>query len=441
MKINILLLSLVFTFFLGVSAMASESMVEPQDIAGHWEGSIDLGGRQLKIKTDFHNQSGKLTGTIDIPEQNATKLPLSNLSYQPPRVYFELMAGTKAVFAGERNADSITGTFTQGNFKGEFTLKRVATELSVTPVPEPVPLVGTEEEAKLKITSGTLYGTLQLPPVKGKCPVVLIIAGSGPTDRDGNSAVLAGANNSLKLIGRELAEAGYASLRYDKRGIAQSVAAAGKEADLRFDDYIQDAVAWLGQLRKDSRFSKVLILGHSEGSLIGMVATRLGRVDGFISVAGPGRPLDQILMEQLQGQLRGTRDDLLQESGAIIQKLKAGQTVAKVSPELTMLFRPSVQPYLISQFRYDPAVEIAKLKVPVLIVHGKTDLQVKVEEAGLLSKAKPDAKLVIIDEMNHVLKQAPADRAANMATYSDPSLPLAPGFGEAVTGFLEGIGQ
>ena len=291
-----------------------------------------------------------------------------------------------------------------------------------------------EEPAKLETPTGTIYGTLLVPGTKPKYPVVMIIAGSGPTDRNGNSPLLSGHNDSLKMLAEGLAANGIASLRYDKRGIAESAKAMKSESDIRFEDYIDDAVLWCKQLRQDTRFSTLTIAGHSEGSLIGMVAAQKAGVDGYISIAGIGRPADQILIDQLKPKLR---PDLLTATQDILAQLVAGKTVDKVPPQLNSLFRPSVQPYMISWFHYDPAKEIAKLQIPVMIAQGTTDVQVSVQDAKLLAKAKPSAKLLILDGMNHVLKQVSDDKNKQAASYSDPSLPVDPRLIAEISKFLK----
>ena len=165
----------------------------------------------------------------------------------------------------------------------------------------PEPTEPTSESTTLETPTGTVHGTLLLPAGRGPHPVALLIAGSGPTDRDGNSAALPGQNNSLKLLAEGLAERGIASLRYDKRGIAESAAAAPSEADLRFETYVEDAAAWVGQLHADERFTSVTVIGHSEGSLIGMLAAP--EADAFVSVAGIARPAPEVLRDQLRPQL------------------------------------------------------------------------------------------------------------------------------------------
>lgn len=291
-------------------------------------------------------------------------------------------------------------------------------------------LAQSEETITLKTETGNIEGTLTMPEIKLPVPVALIIAGSGPTDRDGNNPMMK--NNSLKMLSAELVKKGIASLRYDKRGIAKSQQAGIKEADLRFEDYIQDAVSWVQFLKQNKNFSSITVIGHSEGSLIGMVASQNKLVGKFVSIAGAGQAADQIIREQLKAQPQ----IVLDQSTPILDELIKGNKVENVPQMLFSLFRPSVQPYMISWFKYDPQTEIARLKKPTLIVQGTTDIQVSVEDAKRLQTAKPDAKLVIIEGMNHILKDAEVDRMKNLQTYNQPELPINNDLVKAISSFV-----
>jgi pimeloyl-ACP methyl ester carboxylesterase len=212
--------------------------------------------------------------------------------------------------------------------------------------------------------------------------------------------------------------------------------AAKSEADLRFDTFIEDAVLWGRRLREDKRFSRLVVAGHSEGSLVGMVAAQRLGADAFVSVAGAGRRADVLILSQLKPQLP---PELYARSEAALKSLAEGRTAADALTELAALFRPSVQPYLISWIKYDPAKEVAKLAVPVLVAQGTHDLQVSVEDAKLLAAAKPDARLLLVEGMNHVLKMAPADPKQQAPSYSDPSLPVAPRFLAEFVAFVKGV--
>lgn len=276
----------------------------------------------------------------------------------------------------------------------------------------------TETTFVLHTANGDITGTLTVPDsIGGKIPVALIIAGSGPTDRNGNNPMMK--NESLKLLAYGLAANKIASLRFDKRGLGESRAAFTSEADLRFEDYINDARGWIDTLKKDARFSKVVVAGHSEGSLIGMIAA-LKRADGFVSIAGAGRSADKILKEQLASQPAMVKDS----SYPIIDSLVLGKTVQKVPKMLFALFRPSVQPYMISWFHYDPQTEIKKLTIPVLILQGTNDLQITVEDANLLAKSNTKAQLALIKNMNHIFRIVEGDRKENLATYITSTNPI-----------------
>jgi uncharacterized protein len=296
-------------------------------------------------------------------------------------------------------------------------------------------LVAQESLIELTTPTGTLHGTLKLPVgARQPMPVALIIAGSGPTDRDGNSPLLPGLNNSLKMVADALAANGVASVRYDKRGVAASMGAASKESDLRFAHYVNDATLWLQDLATDKRFKDLIVVGHSEGSLIGIMAAQRAPVARVISLAGAGRPVTAVLEEQLRKQIGS--GPLLDDALRILKALAEGRTVDTVPPMLLSLYRPSVQPYLISWITIDPAEEVARLKVPVLVVQGSTDVQTALTDAERLAKANPKTQLEVIDGMNHVLKEV-RDESKQMDSYGNPSLPLHPGLVEAIGRFLK----
>ncbi len=405
------------------------------DLAGTWTGAIAVQGINLGISVHFAEANGTLTATIDIPMQGAKGVPLQNVKGNPPQVYFELPAGPGlAVFDGQREGGThIKGTFTQAAAKGTFTLDKAPSE-DTAQTTEPA-AEGPSESLALETPKGTLYGTMRPPEGEAPYPVALIIAGSGPTDRNGNSAI-AGKNNSLKMLAEGLAEGGWASVRYDKRGIGESTAAMIPEAELVFTDLVDDAARWVQHLQADLRFSKVVVIGHSEGSLIGMLAARRMEADAFISVAGPGRRATDVLREQLKAQLPNA---LMQQSEHLMQTIMEGGRVADVPQPLMALFRPSIQPYLQSWFAFDPADELARFTRPAMIIQGTTDIQITVDDAQRLADAQPDAQLEVVQGMNHVLKSVPADPVQQQQSYSNPDLPLHPALVPAMLAFLTGV--
>ena len=278
-----------------------------------------------------------------------------------------------------------------------------------------------------------LHGTLLTPEGPTRA-VAVILPGSGPTDRDGNSpgGLVA---STYRLLAEGLAETGVATVRIDKRGIGQSGPAMVAEQDLTFQTYIDDARAWAAEAARVTGRPCVWLIGHSEGSQIALAAAQDNNpsVCGLVLLAGAGRPAGVILRDQFRA---GLPEALLAPAFAALDDLEAGRTVANAPPELAGLFRPSVQPYLMSWIRLDPTDLIRVYEGPVMIGHGSTDIQVGMADANALSEARPTAHLVVWDGVNHVLKLAPADRAGNIATYGDPALPLAPGVVEDVAGFI-----
>jgi pimeloyl-ACP methyl ester carboxylesterase len=413
----------------------NQSEREIDSLTGRWEGSFEFQSQITNMNVDFSAKK------ISIPQQGLQNYPIEDIRNEEQAVTFKLALGGTVVFNGHRVGQTIKGIFQQSGAQGTFQLtyagespppSAASTGDGSSASPEAAqPIEG--EEVSLKTGTGILAGTLTLPNLSGPVPLVLIIAGSGPTDRDGNSRLLPGKNNSMKMLAEGLASWGVAAVRYDKRGIGSSGDAGTDESSVTFDMFIDDAVAWIEKFKQDSRFSDFGIIGHSEGSLIGMVASYRAGTHAFVSISGSGKPIYETLLDQLKTQMPG----VVEEADQIINALRSGQRIEKVSPELQGLFRPSIQPFLISMFRYDPASEIVKLEEPVLIVNGSRDLQTDVTQAKLLAAAKPEASLCIIDGMNHVLKDAPPDQEGNLATYSDPKLPLAGGLLECVGSFLE----
>lgn len=292
-----------------------------------------------------------------------------------------------------------------------------------------------QRPVSLDTGSGELYGSLLLPKSATPVPVVLIISGSGPTDRDGNNPD-GGRNDSLKRLAWVLAKHNVASVRYDKRGVAASLAATPDERNLTLDAYVADAVAWGQKLKADPRFGNLILLGHSEGALIASLAAPTVDAAAVISVSGSARPIDQVLRQQLSYRLP---PPLVLRSNQLLDSLKAGHVDDDVPPQLQVIFRPSVQPYLITLFRQDPAAAFARLKMPALIIQGSNDIQVGVGDAQMLKAAKPDAELALIEGMNHVMRIVPNDIKRQMASYKDPQLPLAAELGAHILSFIEAL--
>lgn len=283
---------------------------------------------------------------------------------------------------------------------------------------------------------GELKGTLLMPKTS-KGAVVLIIPGSGPTDRDGNSPLGIKAS-TYKLLAEGLASSGIITVRIDKRGMFGSARAVADANAVTIADYAADVQSWVEVIRRKTGSSCVWLLGHSEGGLVALASRQSeSEVCGLILIAAPGRPLGEVLREQLKA--NPANAPILDQALPAIDALEAGRRVdvSGMHPALLPLFNPKVQGFLISAFALDPARLITEWKKPVLIMQGERDIQVSVADAERLKQALPAAKLVLLPDTNHVLKTvASPDRTANAATYADPGLPLAPGVIDGIAGFI-----
>ncbi|NHN86934.1 alpha/beta fold hydrolase [Acetobacter musti] len=268
-------------------------------------------------------------------------------------------------------------------------------------------------------------------------PIVLMIPGSGPTDRDGNNTRGLKAA-TMKLLAEGLAARRVATVRIDKRGMYASAGAIPDANAVTIGDYATDVRSWIASIRRMTGTKCVWVLGHSEGGLVALSAAQKNtEICGLVLVAVPGRPTDQVLEEQLKS--NPANAPILDQALTAISNLKAGQHVdaSRLDPSLLRLFHPAIQNFLISEFSIDPAKLIGTLDKPVLIVQGERDVQVGVEDAQTLKGADLRAKLVLLPNTNHVLKYVSfIDRRANLSTYSDPSLPLAPGVVPAIADFI-----
>ncbi|MDZ7865101.1 alpha/beta hydrolase [Acidovorax sp.] len=319
-----------------------------------------------------------------------------------------------------------------------FFLALVALAASLAAAAQPAP-GPREKPIEARGPLGPLKGTL-LAPAKAGASVVLIVPGSGPTDRDGNNPM--GVNAATyRLLAQDLAARGIATVRIDKRGMFGSAKAVADANAVTITDYVADVHSWVGAIRRSTGVPCVWVLGHSEGGLVALAAAQSGSevqgICGLLLVATPGRPLGHVLRDQLRA--NPANAPVLEQALAAVTRLEGGGRVdpASLHPALQPLFNEAVQGFLISAFALDPARLAAATKMPVLVLQGERDLQVGVADARLLAQANPAAQLVLLPDTNHVLKAVVTDDpAANMATYANPGQPLAPGVVDAIVRFV-----
>jgi len=275
-------------------------------------------------------------------------------------------------------------------------------------------------------------GTLTLPEKAEARSLVIFIQGSGPVNRDGNAPMMK--NDGMKKMAHALAEDGIASFRYDKR-IFKMDRLRIKEEDLKFEDFVTDVNAVISHFRNNGRFDKIIVAGHSEGSLIGILAAGQNDVDAYISLAGAGRPIQEIIVEQIAKQ----SEELSENAKIAFEEMSRNKKTANYSPFLESIFRSSVQPYMYSWMKFDPSEEIAKLEIPVLIINGSFDIQVDVKDAEILHKAASNSKLFIIDKMNHIFRQIDGEHLENTKAYNEPQRPLHPELVPSISEFVKSI--
>ncbi|MBL4724141.1 MAG: alpha/beta hydrolase [Lutibacter sp.] len=289
-----------------------------------------------------------------------------------------------------------------------------------------------ETDLSISTNSETINGTLLNPISIDKSPLILLIPGSGPTDRDGNNSMMK--NNSLKFLAEDLIKKNIATYRYDKSVLSFTKDDKEKIDSLTINVFINEAKAVISYFKKENNYSKIIVAGHSQGSLVGMIAAN-NTVDGFISLAGAGRTIDSILVEQIEKQAPFLKED----TEKILAELIKGNTVDDFNPMLNSLFNKSVQPFLISWIKFNPQEELKKLTIPILLINGLKDIQVSTIEAELLHKANKDSQLYLVENMNHLFKEIKGDINENMGSYNNPNLPVMEELTNIITTFVNGI--
>jgi alpha-beta hydrolase superfamily lysophospholipase len=282
------------------------------------------------------------------------------------------------------------------------------------------------EETNIRV--GALDAILAVPADVERPPVALLIAGSGSTDHDGNGPQIKPA--TLKKLSEQLATRRIATLRYDKRGAGGWKAEFGRPEDFRFKDYVDDAAALANYLRSSGKFSKIILIGHSEGGLVAILTARRVPVDRLVLLATAARRQGDLLKAQLEKQLA---PDVLKPIAKAIDDIMSGQIVDPLPPGLSI--PPSMQPGIASAFTEDPIDPLKLVQQPTLIVGGGRDRQVARLDFAALGAASPVAKTLWLPDMNHVLVDV-ADEADDLAAYNQPDRALDTALIDSVADFI-----
>ena len=403
---------------------------------GRWEGQIDTGINNLNLVIDYDGSDAYLS----IAEQGLIKVKVSQLTINKKLIKFNLnIAQTVINFEGERiisennDVEVIKGSYLQNGQKRDFNLSYKG----------PIPA---EKEYDILKDSGSdkiivinrdeiqLSAKLRIPFQDNSNWVALIIPGSGPTDGDGNSKLLNGDNNSLLRLANALSDNGIVSLRVDKRGTGISSDFIINEEEQDFSILIDDVKAWVLKIKEMYPEKKLAIIGHSQGSLVSMIVANEIGCDSLISISASGYPIDETLIKQLSI----VSEDYYNQGKMIISELKKGNLVENVPASLHLFFRPSVQPFLISYMKYNPQEVIKKADYPILLIQGGNDSQTSKEDVIKLYDFNPNSKLVIIEKMNHLLRDVDTV-IENQMTYGEDRLALSPSLINEIMIFIDSI--
>jgi hypothetical protein len=468
-----LVLSLVVSA-LALAALAGGAQPAAPTPSGHYEGAITIMGMQLAIKVDFADSAQGLTATIDIPQQGAKAVPLSNVGYRPPKVHFELPAGPGlATFDGEAHGDEITGAFAQAGTTGDFRLNRGAAPPPTPAVsPSTTPPPYREEEVTFTDPDGAFAGTLTVPAGSGARPAVVLVTGSGPQNRDEEIFGF----KPFRLIADHLTRNGIVVLRCDDRGVGGTTA---KHVGATTADFATDALAAVSFLesRPEVDAKRIGLLGHSEGGIVApLAAARSNDVAFIVLMSGMGVTGERILLDQAEliGRAGGASDaDLATEAAlqkrifsaarsgagwdevkadahlAAIERLKAlpaeqraaiGDLDAYADRMIAGQLAMARSPWFKFFIDFDPATTLTKVRCPVLALFGEKDMQVPAESnrkaiaEALARGGNGDVTVKVFPGANHLYQQATSGSPSEYPTLAKE---FVPGFLETISGWIK----
>jgi pimeloyl-ACP methyl ester carboxylesterase len=283
------------------------------------------------------------------------------------------------------------------------------------------------QESKIRV--GLIDAVLTVPPNVERPPIALLIAGSGSTDHDGNGPDIKPA--TLKKLSEQLLARNIATLRYDKRGAGGWKPEFGRPEDFRFKDYVDDSASLVNYLRSGGKFSRLVLVGHSEGGLVAILTARRVPIDRLVLLVTAARRQGDLLKAQLEK--KQLAPDVLEPITKAIDAIMAGQIVDP--PPRGLPIEPSMQPGIASAFTADPIDPLKQIEQPTLIIGGGRDRQVARLDFIALSAAAPVAKTLWLPDMNHVLVDVD-DEADDLKAYTQPERALDPAMIDAIAAFI-----
>jgi pimeloyl-ACP methyl ester carboxylesterase len=439
----------------GIAGRKSDALFSAE---GTWQGALETPGLRLRLQLHItHDDKKQLVAALDSLDQGVSGLPASKVSQKDSTINFEI-PGVGGAYEGAINAtkDFITGTWTQSEIPQKLTFVRQDQPLDLARPQNPVkPYPYSEEDVTFPNTkaNSTLAGTLTTPRTGAPFPTILLLAGSGPHDRD---ETLAG-HKPFLVLADALTRNGYAVLRYDKRGIALST---GDYANATTEDFASDAEAAITFLktRRDLNMKKFGIVGHSEGGIIGpMLAVRNPQqISWLVLLAAPALKGEETLLLQskLIAEASGLSDAQIsaslafdrqayylvrqeKDSAALEKKLNdlvraSGMTGALPPPALQSQIRMISSPWFRFFLDYDPAATLKKVTCPVLALDGEKDLQVPSAEnlpliqAALEAGQNKNFEVMEFPGLNHLFQRSetgsPSEYGVIQETFSPDAL-------------------
>ncbi len=443
----------------GNTVAAATILSQQSAIDGDWSGTISVAGQTIPLSVHFTAAEDGLSAVIDI--SGATGLALQNVSYQPPKVHFELpVGGAGAVFDGEHAGDSIGGAFTQAGITGTFTLERtVAAEAADEVAAEPLPY--DEEEVTFHNADITLAGTLTLPRAGAPHPAVVMITGSGPQNRDEELFGF----KPFQVIADHLTRNGVAVLRYDDRGVGGSSGAVMQSTS---EDFATDVVAAVSLLKKrnDIHPARIGLMGHSEGGIVApLAASQSDDIAFMVLMAGTSVTGAEIMFEQaaIIARTGGASEADIEKNAALQRRvfaaIRSGEGWDEVAAEIRsqieagLAAAPDSQrsaitdvdafveaqvqaqitatrtPWFQFFIDYDPAATLRRVDTPVLALFGELDLQViPAQNRGAMEEAlragnHPDYTIRVLPSANHLFITATTGSPAEYATLPKEFVP------------------